>query len=417
MQENLSIQEFKNKKRFKKYAWTYFLILIIFLVFAGGFFSGAWQASNVNPSELVYSVINKSEVSENSGELDFDLFWEVWDRVKDKHLEQPVDEKSLFYGAIAGVVASLEDPYSVYMDPELTDYFQESVNGNFEGIGAEIGIRNEQLVVVAPLNGTPASNAGLMAGDRILAIDGSDTFEMTLDYAVSIIRGDKGTDVVLTVLREEETETREVIITRDVIVIKSIDWEMIDGNIALVELSHFNEDTGTRFSSIANDILLEQPKGIILDLRNNPGGYLSASIEVASLFIEKGKVVVIEAYSSGRKENYKALGQNKFEGIKLVVLINRGSASASEILAGALSDYKLAQLVGETTFGKGSIQDYEEFDDGSSLKITVANWLTPNGELIDGVGIDPDHEIELTIEDYNADQDPQLDKAIEIINN
>ena len=415
MQSNLPIQEFKDKKRLKKYVWAYFVVLIVLLVFASGFFIGAWQSNKVGPSQLVYSIINGSSVDEGEKELDFNLFWQVWNRAKEKYLEQPVSEKDLFYGAIAGTVASLGDPYSVYMNPELTEFFKETVNGNFEGIGAEIGIKNEQLVVIAPLAGTPAQEAGLMAGDAILAIDGLGTTEMTLDFAVSIIRGDKGSEVILTILSEGVTEPRDVTITRDVIVIESIAWEIIEDNIAYIELSHFNEDTGKLFSDVVNDILLEQPDGIILDLRNNPGGYLSAAVEVASLFIDKGEVVVIEEYSSGEQEKYKSLGQAQLKGIKTIVLINQGSASASEILAGALSDHNIAQLVGMKTFGKGSIQDYEEFTDGSSLKLTVANWLTPSGELIEGEGIAPDVEVDLTIDDYNANQDPQLDKAIEMI--
>ncbi len=405
----------RNKKRVRKYAVTYLVILIILVLTAGAFFLGAWQAERVSPANLIKNVINKDEVEELSSQLDFGLFWDVWQKVKENHLAQPVNEKDMLYGAIEGVVSSVGDPYSLFFDPDMTEQFQESVDGSFQGVGIEIGIRDDLLTVIAPIDGTPAANAGLLTGDIITAIDGEDTYSMTLEYAVTLIRGEKGSDVVLTIFDTETSEFRDVTITRDNIVIKSVDWEMKD-NIAYVRISHFNEDTGGLFNQIATEILLENPSGIIVDLRGNPGGYLASAIEIGSVFIDSGEIIVIEKFSSGELDKYKSFGSTKLQDLPIVVLVNEGSASASEILAGAMQDHSVATIVGMKTFGKGSIQTYEEFSDGSSLKLTIANWLTPNERVIDGLGVSPDVEIDLTREEINNGQDPQLDKAIEIIN-
>ncbi len=380
-----------------------FGLIVLTIIFGAGYFLGAY-----NPSV---------DIQEQSSEdiVDYKLFSEVWELIKEKHYHQPVDETDMFYGAIEGITSSLGDPYSVFLDPELAKTFNSEINGNFEGIGAEIGIKNSQLVVIAPLPETPAERAGLKNGDIILAIDKTDTTNMSLEYAVSIIRGEAGTDVILTILSENAEETKEVTITRGSISVASVDWEM-KNDLGYIEINHFNADTGLKFNEAVQEMLAKNPKGIILDLRNNPGGYLDQAILVASQFIEEG-VVTYEEFSDKSSKEYKAVGQAQLADIPAVVLINGGSASASEIVAGALKDYELATLVGETTFGKGSVQEYQTFSDGSSLKLTVAKWLTPNKNSIDQEGIAPNELIELTLEHYNNDQDPQLDKAIEILNN
>ena len=405
----------RDRRRFKKYIISYFLVLLLMVVFTAGFFLGAWKAEKVSPSGLIFNIVNKDAVEELSNELDFNLFWQVWQKVDNKHLNQPISDQKLFYGAISGLVDSLDDPHSAFMDPETTEYFNQAVDGNFEGIGAEIGIRDEQLTIIAPLEGTPAHKAGLKTGDRILKIDDQNTADMTLDYAVSIIRGEKGSEVILTILSQGQEDFREVAIIRGLIELENLTWELLDNNIALIELSHFNVDTDTQFNKVANEIILKSPKGLIVDLRGNPGGFVNACIDFSSYFIEKDIVVVIEKNSDGEEYEYKTDGNAILKGFKTVVLINQGSASASEIFAGAMQDYGLATLVGQTTFGKGSIQDYEEFGDGSSLKLTVANWLTPNKRLIESRGIVPDYEVEYTLEDAENEVDPQLEKAVEII--
>ncbi|MBU0598303.1 S41 family peptidase, partial [Patescibacteria group bacterium] len=316
-------------------------------------------------------------------------------------------------GALKGMIRSLGDPYSIFLDPEETENFTQELSGSFEGIGAEIGIKNDQLTVIAALPNTPAYNAGLKAGDKILKINDFDTIDMSLDMAVSLIRGPQETVVVLTILSSNNDEINEISITRNIIDVESVTWEILDDNIAYIELIHFNSDTYSDFKKIANEIILKNPNGIVLDLRSNPGGYLDNAIDVAGEFLED-KVIVIEDFGDSREE-YKSGNNAKLKDIPMVVLVDAGSASASEIVAGAMQDYDRATIVGEMTFGKGSVQDFEEYIDGSSLKITVAKWLTPNGISIEDEGIIPDVEIINTEEDFNNNQDPQLDKALEIL--
>lgn len=397
------------------------IVSIIFLLlsigFAFGFFCGNWDNIHRSTQKLLKKeIINQSKKENVSSEIDFDLFWDVWDNVKTKYVAQPVDERKMFYGALAGIVASLQDPYSIYLDPELTNSFNEEINGTFEGIGAEIDLKDNQLMVVAPLPDTPADKSGLKPKDAILAIDGVDTANMSLDYAIKLIRGPKGSEVKLSIKRGEE-EPKEITIVRDVIQINSVEWkikEQDDNKIGYINITNFNNDTSTKFNEAINEILLQHPIGLIVDLRNNPGGLLEQSIEVASRFIPKG-VIVYEEFNDGSRQEYKALGNPSLQGIKTIVLINEGSASASEIVAGALQDYGLATLIGEQTFGKGSVQDLVDFSDGSSLKLTVAHWLTPHGRSIQEKGIDPDEKIEQ--EETDDAPDKQLERALEILSN
>ncbi len=399
-----------------KYTSVYIILVLVLGGFLGGMALGARQGRVAAEKEIYGGEIqNKEALPEYlSKDVDFNLFWEVWNLAKNNYVHQPVTDTQLFYGALTGIVSSLKDPYSVFFDPKTAADFKQELEGTFSGIGAELGIKNNQLTIVAPLPDTPAMRAGLMAGDKILAIDGQDTLDMALDYAVSIIRGEKGTDVTLTVWRESWDKTKDIKITRDTIEVASVKWEM-KNDIAYIEINHFNEDTERRFNQAAIELLAKNPKGLILDLRNNPGGFLNTAVEVAGEWIEND-IVVIEQMDDGNKSEGRSSGLARFANLKTVVLVNQGSASASEIVAGALQDYGKATLVGEKTFGKGSVQTLEPLTDGSAVKITVAEWLTPKGRHIDKEGIAPDVEIELTEEDYNASRDPQMDKAIEIIN-
>ncbi len=346
--------------------------------------------------------------------VDFDMFWSVWDLVKSEYVDQPVSDKDLYYGALSGLVSGLKDPYTTFFDPKEAQAFNQQLDGTFFGIGAEIGLdKDGNVVVIAPLPETPAAKAGIRSDDHILAIDGTDTTGMTVNEAVDRIRGEKGTTVTLTILHTDAKATAEIPIVRDEIKTKSVKWEMRDDGIAVVTVSIFNEDTVGLFTSAVDDIKKQKAKGLILDLRNDPGGLLDAAIHLAGFWMD-GKTAVIEESGGDRKE-FPAAGPNSLSDMPTVVLVNGGSASASEILSGALQDYHMATLVGEKTFGKGSVQQYRDLPDGSAVKITIAHWLTPLGRSINKEGIAPDTEVKFTLEDLNAKRDPQLQAALDLL--
>jgi len=349
--------------------------------------------------------------------VDFSLFWEAYHKLQEKFVDkEKFDVQKMIYGAISGMVKSLEDPYTIFFPPEEAKRFEEDVKGVFEGVGMEIGIRKGQLQVIAPLEGAPAQRAGLRAGDKIIKIDDKSTVDMTIEEAVNLIRGPKGTEVTLTIFREEWEKVREFKITRAKIEIPSLKWEIKNEDIAYLKLYHFSEKAGSDFEIAAFEILNSPAKKIILDLRNNPGGYLEVAQDIAGWFLEKGQTVVIEDFGQGKEQNkYLSQGPSRLLEYPLVILINEGSASGSEILAGTLRDNRGIILIGEKTFGKGSVQELERLREDSFLKITVAKWLTPKGQSITDVGLEPDRVVEMTEEDYEEGRDPQLDEAIEII--
>jgi carboxyl-terminal processing protease len=356
-------------------------------------------------------------------DVDFNLFWDVWNDIKRDYYEQPVSEKELFYGALEGMASALGDPYSMYLEPPEADDFSDSLKGEFSGIGAEIGVKDDELQVIAPLPDSPAERAGVRSRDRIVAIDGEDSLAMPVEEAVMKIRGEKGTDVVLTLGRYPDGEDGDagpdvwdVTITRDTITVKSARLMDEGDGIYRIEIRSFNEDVADTFEQLVDEALAKDAKGLVIDVRNDPGGYLDRAVTVAGEWL-KGEVVVEQRKQGKIIEQLRGTGRGDLKGMPTVVLINEGSASASEILAGALQDYGAATLVGVKTFGKGSVQDYVEYDDGSALKITISEWLTPKGRSIDREGIAPDVEVEMTDDDYNADRDPQLEKALEILKN
>ena len=351
--------------------------------------------------------------------VDFSLFWDAWRVIQEKYASAELfDYQKMVYGAISGMVGSLGDPYTLFMNPEDTKRFRDDISGSFEGVGMEIGIRNRELQVISPLEGTPAKAAGLRPGDFIVQVDDTFTRNLTIDEVVSLIRGPRGTNVTLSILRDDWSETRDFVIMRAIIEIPSLAWEMLEDNVAYIELFHFSEDASRTFGAAATGVLASSADRIILDLRNNPGGFLEVSVDIAGWFLEKGQVVVVEDFGEeGRETIYKARGNGRLGGYPLVILMNQGSASASEILAGALRDHKEVQLVGEKSFGKGYVQQLENLIGDASLKVTVANWLTPNGNHITDVGLDPDVEVKMTPEDFDQELDPQLDKALELVKN
>lgn len=393
------------------------LLLSVFALCASlgiGIYAGEkMQIAKFNQA-AIKQLVNKDAKPEFAlGEkVDFGLFWQVWEKIKKDYAYQPIDEIKMFYGAIEGMAASLGDPYSVFFEPQIAEEFQKDLAGEFEGIGAEIGIKDNALIVVAPLQDSPAERAGLAAGDKILAIDGKDTQGMALDAAVKMIRGKRGTRVTLLIARDGIKTAKDYEIVRDKIIIKSVQWRM-EGDIAYIKVLQFGDETAKDFDSIVGKIILKNPKGIILDLRNNPGGYLDAAVKMAGEWVPDD-AVVYERFK-GKDEGFKAYGKGRLKDFKTVILINKGSASGSEILAGALKDYEKATLVGEKSFGKGSVQDYNEFSDGSALKLTIALWLTPKGTSINGEGIEPNVAVEITEEDATAKKDPQMEKAKELL--
>lgn len=407
----------KQKSKFtRRFLGLCIVVAVIVLSFSGGLYFGSHRAD----SGLVNSGGGEVESKDLPPpyllqDVDFKMFWEVWHFVKEKYLEQPVLDTQLFYGAISGIVNALGDPYSVFLDPELTQEFTQELAGTFEGIGAEIGIKKGQLTIIAPLPETPADRAGLRAGDFILKIDDQDTAGMPLEIAVSNIRGQKGSTVALTILRGGWKEPRKVPIVRDKINVQSVTWKEQQDGIAYLKIVYFNENTIPNFEEAVRAILARDPKGIVLDLRNNPGGFLEVGVRVASEWIDPAEIVVIQESQGSQKTVFRAEGSARLRGIPTVVLLNTGSASASEIVAGALRDHGAATLVGENTFGKGSVQIFERMRNGASVKLTVAHWLTPNGEKINGEGLAPDIVVEMTREDVDNSDDPQLEKAMELL--
>jgi carboxyl-terminal processing protease len=313
---------------------------------------------------------------------------------------------------------SIGDPYTDFFDPNQAKIFQQDLSGSFDGIGAELGIKKDILTIIAPVKDTPAEKAGIKSGDMILKINGKDASDMTTDQAVNLIRGKKGTSVKLTIFRDGWSKTKDFTIVRDTINVPSVKWSLKDGDIAYIQIFQFGENLSADFKTATLKILQSPAKKIILDLRGNPGGYLEKAQEISGYFLQKNKIVTIEDFGKGKQQQfYKTEGGAELANYPLVVLMDEGSASASEILAGALRDNKNVKLIGTKSFGKGSVQEVIGLNGGSFLKITIAKWLTPKGASISEVGLSPDIKVEISDKDIENKKDPQLDKALEIIRN
>lgn len=391
---------------------------IILISLALGFFSGIEYQKTQEPGPGgLRELINRDAGQPEA--VDFSLFWDAWNLIHQKYVDRSeLDTQAMVFGAIEGMIKSIGDPFTVFLKAEESKRLQEDISGEFAGIGIEIGIRDDILTVISPLKDTPADRAGIIAGDKIIKIDGESTADITLEEAVSKIRGRRGTKVVLTISREKDgkEEIKDYELIRERIKIPTVKWEQIEPGIGYIQLFSFNQIAKSEFDEALNE-LKKQGAGekLILDLRNNPGGLLDLAIDISSYFLEPGQVVVIEDFGNGNREELKAKPNGQLKNVKVVILINEGSASASEIVAGALQDNKAVKLIGEKTFGKGSVQQVEELRFKTALKITVAKWLTPKGRSISDDGIEPDIEVERTEEDIKNDRDPQLEKAIEII--
>lgn len=409
--------ERKNRKLVRNVLGVFFLVAAM----AGCYLFGVERGrdavtvddATLSPDETVFS-----NTASQDKTIDFALFWKVWNVLKDKYVDSGnLDSRKLFYGSIKGMLAAAGDPYTTFFDPEDQKSFEEDMSGKFEGIGAEMGIRDEILTVIAPLDDTPSQKAGLRPNDRILKVDGEATTNLGLEEAVSKIRGPKGTEVRLTIYREGEDESREVRVLRDVINVKSVKVEFRNNDeIAILRVGRFGDSTEKEFREAVISVARTAPQGLVLDLRSNPGGLLHTAVDMASLMMPAGQAVVIEENGKGDRKTEKTSGGDVLSGVPTVVLIDEGSASASEILAGALrEDRKNVTLVGKKSYGKGSVQELIPVGKDMSVKVTVARWLTPDGNQINEKGITPDVEVDLSVDDFKAGHDPQMDKAIELL--
>jgi carboxyl-terminal processing protease len=407
-------------KDFSKYKEFYPYALVIFLIaFSFGYLVGG---NGYSKNTQAVNIVNKTEGK--PGEIDFAPFWKAWNVINEKYVPTngtsttPVDDQVKVYGAIEGMVKSLGDPYTTFFPPEEAKEFSQAISGQIEGVGMEVDVKNGVLTVISPVKGTPAYNAGVKPGDQILKIDDVVTSGLTTEEAVKHIRGQKGTSVKLTMLRAGDKEPRVLNIVRDVINIPTVDTET-RGEVFIIRLYSFSATSPNLFREALREFVQSGKFKLIIDLRGNPGGYLEAAQDMASWFLPTGKVIVSEDFRNEKdKQVFRSKGYNIFnENLKLAILIDGGSASASEILAGALHDHGVATLVGAKSFGKGSVQELVDITDKTSLKVTIAKWLTPNGISISHNGLTPDVVVKLDEKKYLEDKtDTQLNKALEILN-
>ena len=394
-------------------------ILIAMLAFVLGWQLGhrdyQLQWKNYKPQ---FNITNQQPPDKNVT-VDFKLFWDTWNLLENKYIDKKaLDPQKLYYGAIQGMVAAVGDPYTVFLPPQAQKSTKEQLGGSFEGVGIQLGYdKDKHLVVIAPLKDTPAFKAGVKPGDLILKVDGKDVTNMSLPDVVNLIRGPKGSSITLNIYTVDDAKPRDVTLTRDTIVVKSVDFEAkttkSGKKVAYLRLSSFGEKTKDEWDDAVGQALASAPQGVIVDVRNNPGGFLDAAIYIGSEFINSGDIVMQED-AQGNRQSYPVVRTGKMLKLPVTVLINKGSASASEILSGAIQDHKRGQLIGTQSFGKGTIQSAEDLSMGTGIHITTAKWLTPDGRWIHNVGLTPDVKVEAG-DDQN--KDPQLDKALEVLDN
>jgi carboxyl-terminal processing protease len=403
---NIDILDLYMDSKFQVKIFTYLLCTII-IGFGMGFYIGNGTIS-----------FNKS--TQASETVDMQLFWKVWHLLDERHVsskEKQLSDKEKLYGAIAGLVESYNDPYTVFLDPEDKAKFDESIEGVFEGVGMEIGIQDSYLTVVTPIKGSPAELAGIEKGDIVVSIDDIDSYNMKVEEAISRIRGPKGTEVTLKVLKKDSKEPQKIKIIRDTISVPTLEVETI-GDVYVIRLYSFGNGATQKFKDALRKFNQSGKKKLILDMRGNPGGYLEAAVEISSLFLPAGKTIVIEDF--GNKTEQKVLRSKGLSNWNpqnnMIILIDQGSASASEIVAGALREHNIAQLVGEKSFGKGSVQQLVDVSKDTYLKVTIAQWLTPNGISISKEGLSPDIEVKFDSKLFKEEnKDTQLLKALELL--
>lgn len=383
------------------------------------FFSGLHIGNDTRLEANLFSFLSRETQADNS--VDMSEFWRVWNLLDEKFVTssttEPRSTEEKIQGAISGLVKSYGDPYTIYLPPDDAALFEEDISGNFSGVGMEVGIREDMVTIIAPLPKSPAEKAGLLAGDTLVRINEQSTEGMSIDEAVRLIRGEQGTEVKLTIFRKGEEEFRDITVVRDTISIPTSKTEVRDDTF-IISLYSFNALSEAEMQNALREYVRSGKKNLILDLRGNPGGYLQSAVSIASYFLPLGKTVVRESFGGGAHEEvYRSSGKELGNAAphKIVVLVDGGSASASEILAGALQEHKVATIIGAQTFGKGSVQELLKLDDGASLKVTIARWLTPNGVSISEGGLTPDIVVERTPDDRVAGKDPQLDAALDFM--
>ncbi|MCL5017221.1 MAG: S41 family peptidase [Patescibacteria group bacterium] len=387
-------------------------IFIVASLVGSGFYFG-YSYGAYYPKNIVIKDVSNIEPSGQTN-VDFSVFWQAWDMLKSNYLKgATLKDQDMVYGAIDGLVNSTGDPHTVFMRPDDYKKFEQDIAGEFGGIGAELEVKDNYVVVLAPLDNTPASRGGIKAGDKILAVDGKPLSKPDANEAVKVIRGAVGTKVTLTLLSDGDTKPHDITLTRATIETPTVKWSIKDKDIAYIQLFSFNEQSPYLFYKAAMEIMSSGAKGMVLDLRDDPGGYLEAAVNISGWFFDKGTPVVSERFRNGSETKFTANGTAAFKNMPMVVLVNQGSASASEILAGALRDDRNVKLVGETTFGKGTVQDLEPLKDGSQIKMTIAQWVMPKGGIIEKNGLKPDIEVKITDADAAAKNDVQLNAALQ----
>ena len=393
------------------------LIALAIIIVAAFFVFGICLGIHNRPAiDKITNITNKNAPTEITA--DFESFWKVWNLINEKYPEaKKITDQDRVNGAISGLVGSLNDPYSIFFNPDETKMFEDDIAGSFSGIGVEVGIKDKILTVIAPLKDTPGYKAGIKSGDKILKIDKSLTSNLTIDQAIKLIRGEKGTVVTLTIFRDGEKDPREIKITRDIINTPTLDTELRKDGVFVIKLYSFSANSAELFHQAILKFSQSGSDKLLLDLRGNPGGYLDSAVSMASWFLPEGKPIVLEDYGTNASQKiYRSQGYNVFnDKLKFVILIDNGSASASEILAGAMQDYGKAKLVGDQSYGKGSVQEVVNVTPDTVLKITIAKWLTPKGTSISLKGLTPDYKVEISQKDTDAKKDPQLDKAISLL--
>ena len=397
------------------------VLVVSGIVFTSGFFIGRNVTNKYNNNigiNNLNGILNNRNKHIDEG-VDFSLIKETWEVLNQKFLstnsESNITKEDIIYGAIEGMVNSVGDPYTTFLRPETQKQFAESLSGNFSGVGMEVGMRDDGITVIAPLRDTPAEKAGILSGDKIIKIDGESTSNMDLNTAVNKIRGERGTAVTITVSRGDNNENLDIEIVRDIINIPTLEYELLDNGVFKISLYNFGNESSAQFRNALRSFVSSGSNNLLLDLRGNPGGFLESAVDIASLFLPTGKVIVQEDFGNDNVKILRSRGQSGLNNLNMVILVNGGSASASEILAGALQEHSVATIVGTQTFGKGSVQELVNINSETSLKVTIARWLTPNGLSISENGLTPDIVVDEVSENARGENWDELSDFEKII--